>query len=1095
MSFRPKIILFFLSTIILSVGFFLFCFFQFEKVSAATDSQIINVGFTVTEPGQGQGGTTPPPPPIDNFPSISNVAVSVSYTTSTITWNASDDKGISAVGFVYGVSTAYGNNGVVSGTYQTNLSGLSSGVLYYYKISVTDSGNQTSNYTGTFTTLSPPDNTPPIISGITATPGITTSSIFWQTNESANSQVNYGFTNGYGSISSDTNFVLSHNLLLLNLLSNTTYHYRVVSSDVAGNSAASSDATFLTLKDNVPPPDVSNLQLNVGSNKMVLTWTNPSLTTAPDFMGVKVLRKIGSASSNSTDGSLMYTGAGESFTDNNVAMNITYFYTVFSFDTSGNYSAGTYKSGKIIPPAEVCNNGVDDDEDGKADCADSDCSASLSCQIPPAEVCNNGVDDDEDGKADCADSDCSASLSCQIPPAEVCNNGIDDDIDGQIDCLDADCVGSALCQVGPAGTGQEICNNGVDDDGDGKVDCADGDCSGFAECVSAGEAPVGGAASPLCEDGADNDNDGLVDFPADLGCENAADNDEYNPPAETVPTFAKISLSDLIFLAADRKLNLVLLDNKITGLAGTSLAVGIKKEELIGEPKTFLIKIGGTEHHQFVLDSASGIYFSDFTFPPIGEHEVYVEIDYGGGQNDSVSFKISSLKWGDVFGADSERLGKTQITLLSENGQRALMENYGQANPLLTNANGVYGWMIPNGIYSITAVKDGYYERRTANFSVNNNVINITLNLIAKPPALAEIIDPNATLGKNIGNVAKNLAEKTKAAAQVSFQDFTDTAKTAQEAADNPQVEKATEQYVAPVSAAAITAITIPLISWLDFLPFLRLLFLQPLMLIGARKREKWGLVYNSLNKLPVDLAIVRLINSITNKIIQSKVTDIQGHYVFAADPGKYRIEVTKGNFVFPSSLLAGLKNDGKRTDIYHGEIIEVNEGNASITATIPLDPAGEVKKPKRLVWEQWGRRFQTVVSWIGIIITAVSVYISPKWYIIALLFLHLFIFFIVQYFARRRKSKSWGIVYDADTKKPIIRAVARLFSSQFNKLVATQVTDNSGRYYFLAGDNRYYVTYDHPAYETLKSNEIDLIGKDAEAISIDVELKKAEKK
>ena len=52
-----------------------------------------------------------------------------------------------------------------------------------------------------------------------------------------------------------------------------------------------------------------------------------------------------------------------------------------------------------LPPSqEICNNGLDDDGDGKIDSADPD------CQTP--EVCNDNIDNDGDGKIDSADPDC-----------------------------------------------------------------------------------------------------------------------------------------------------------------------------------------------------------------------------------------------------------------------------------------------------------------------------------------------------------------------------------------------------------------------------------------------------------------------------------------------------------------------------------------------------------------------------------------------------------------------------------------------------------------------------------------------------------------
>ena len=77
------------------------------------------------------------------------------------------------------------------------------------------------------------------------------------------------------------------------------------------------------------------------------------------------------------------------------------------------------------------------------------------------EICNNSIDDDNDGNVDCEDSD------CNCPIEEICTDGIDNDGDGLIDCKDKiDCN----CE-------KEICNNEIDDDNDGKIDCADLDCN------------------------------------------------------------------------------------------------------------------------------------------------------------------------------------------------------------------------------------------------------------------------------------------------------------------------------------------------------------------------------------------------------------------------------------------------------------------------------------------------------------------------------------------------------------------------------------------------------------------------------------------
>ena len=116
---------------------------------------------------------------------------------------------------------------------------------------------------------------------------------------------------------------------------------------------------------------------------------------------------------------------------------------------------------------EVCTVPGDEDENGKADCADAVC-ADQSCELPGgagtgtctaggtcecsagnAEICDDGMDNNCDGLVDCADSKC-ANLRCELPSglggfctsaktcacptkAEVCNDNVDNDCDGLVD--------------------------------------------------------------------------------------------------------------------------------------------------------------------------------------------------------------------------------------------------------------------------------------------------------------------------------------------------------------------------------------------------------------------------------------------------------------------------------------------------------------------------------------------------------------------------------------------------------------------------------------------------------------------------------------
>jgi len=92
------------------------------------------------------------------------------------------------------------------------------------------------------------DTTPPVISGILASPNVSSAIISWATNEAADSQVEFGPTTAYGQSSAlDTTRVTGHSVTLTGLLASTTYHYRVKSRDTAGNLSVSGDQSFVTL--------------------------------------------------------------------------------------------------------------------------------------------------------------------------------------------------------------------------------------------------------------------------------------------------------------------------------------------------------------------------------------------------------------------------------------------------------------------------------------------------------------------------------------------------------------------------------------------------------------------------------------------------------------------------------------------------------------------------------------------------------------------------------------------------------------------------------------------------------------------------------
>ena len=311
---------------------------------------------------------------------------------------------------------------------------------------------------------------------------------------------------------------------------------------------------------------------------------------------------------------------------------------------------------------------------------------------------------------------------------------------------------------------------------------------------------------------------------------------------------------------------------------------------------------------------------------------------------------------------------------------------------------------------------------------------------------------------------------------------------------NNPEVEKASKNVVTPllVTLALINTIPSALMLTSYLLPHLNLLFAEPFLIFFRRKRKKWGVVYDALRKTPLDLALVRLYNKKTNKLVQTKVTDKMGRYhLVVKEKGKYYLSATRMGYNFPTKYLKDEKQDIKFLDLYHGEAVEVTEKDAVITANIPLDPQlGKIKPVKEIITNYLIKNIRLIIAYIGLVLAALVFLIYPSVITGISIFIHIILFVLFRRIIIPRKPKSWGIIYDQKSKNPLHYAVVRIFDTKFNKLLETQVTDSKGRYAFLVGNNKYELLAEKEGYQKKQIKPVDLIKKE-EIVNLDVGLQK----
>lgn len=190
----------------------------------------------------------------------------------------------------------------------------------------------------------PIDNTVPIIQGISVEDITSVSAkVLWKTNELSVCQFFLGVTEEYEKESfSEESFFLDHSLLLDDLFSGSDYYFKIICSDTNKNkSETKSKFESLPLPDTMPPVNVSDFKATGEDAKINLSWQNPE---DADFQSVKLFRSESFFPKNPEEGKLIYEGRKTSFADMPLENDKKYYYTIFAFDFSGNFSSGAAAS-------------------------------------------------------------------------------------------------------------------------------------------------------------------------------------------------------------------------------------------------------------------------------------------------------------------------------------------------------------------------------------------------------------------------------------------------------------------------------------------------------------------------------------------------------------------------------------------------------------------------------------------------------------------------------------------------------------------------------------------------------------------------------
>ncbi len=357
-----------------------------SSVIAALQGQMnIDAYVDAEKSGIGGGGILIPDstPPV-----ISDVQIfEITTRSAKVSWKTNENA---SAYLYYGKTLSY-EIGILQGHpesigffHKIAIGGLEEGMKYYFQLRSLDSaGNQGIKDGYSFTTLSS-FVSPPNVINFTAQSFEGKIVLSWSNPPSedfAGVQINKSI--GSPALSPQTGEVIysgaGESFDDMNVENGIRYFYTAFSYDSAGNFSSGAVASAIGVKIAIPPAqppiipeppvippkifpsDVDNLETvpDLKNKEIEIKWDNPD---DKDFEEVEIYKSKDFPAMTPAEGEIIYKGKESGFKDKNIKEGEVYYYTAFTKDKSGNYSAGRTATGTLekLPISPIESIGMND---------------------------------------------------------------------------------------------------------------------------------------------------------------------------------------------------------------------------------------------------------------------------------------------------------------------------------------------------------------------------------------------------------------------------------------------------------------------------------------------------------------------------------------------------------------------------------------------------------------------------------------------------------------------------------------------------------------------------------------------------------------
>jgi hypothetical protein len=238
------------------------------------------------------------------------------------------------------------------------------------------------------------------------------------------------------------------------------------------------------------------------------------------------------------------------------------------------------------------------------------------------------------------------------------------------------------------------------------------------------------------------------------------------------------------------------------------------------------------------------------------------------------------------------------------------------------------------------------------------------------------------------------------------------------------------------------------------------------------KKKQNYGIVYDSVTKEPINRAIVRITDP-SGKLVTTEVTDVYGIFDATLPSGSYKFNVEAKDYRFPSRVIQ-VSEDEPYMNVYHGKVINHTTEDI-LNVSIPMDRIDSTllhdstTSLKSIVYTLWNILLY-VLFIIGFVMAVVNVVREPSgflWLILAIYFVFIALYIIM----KLKTRKSFGLVRNA--YGTLIEGLEiGLLEQEFDTLYAKRVTDDGGKYRFIVPGGKYKLVVLNPEYELVDDTQ-----------------------